>query len=85
MCSHSTQPFLTDYACPIPSSAKVAAYHLINCENNAVGERKLFALVDAVACVLAHDGAQETGRLAFETVAGSAVALAAVRALVEGR
>jgi len=66
----------------------VAAYHLINCENATIGERKLFALVDAVACVLAQDGrhgSKETARLALEIVVGSAVALAAVRTLVNDR
>lgn len=72
----------------IPSASRAAAYHLIDRENRTVGERKLFALVDAVACVLAHgerSGSRETARLAFETVVGSAVALAAVRVLVECR
>lgn len=44
--------------------------------------------MDAVACVLAHGGQHggaETARLALETVVGSSVALAAVRALVEAR
>ncbi len=68
----------------IASSAKLAAYDLINAENRTVTERKLFALVDAVACVLAHNGrygSEETARLALEIVVGSTVALAAVRAL----
>lgn len=85
-----TDPCSPDPACRaekiIPSSAKVAAWHLINCENSTIGERKLFALVDAVACLLAHGGryrSQETARLALETVVGSAVALAATRCLVE--
>lgn len=68
----------------IPSSAKVVAYDLINRENGTVGERKLFALVDKVACVLAHEGREETARRALETVVGSGVALAAVRTLVAG-
>jgi hypothetical protein len=56
-------------------------------QNPAVPERKPFALVDAVACVLADGGrygSQETARLALETVVESAVALAAVRALIGG-
>jgi len=76
-----------DLACraefTVPSAAKVVAYNLINTENRTVGESKLFALVDAVACVLAHEGREETARLAFESVVGSAVALAAVRVLTE--
>lgn len=70
----------------IPSSAKVAAYHVINTQNRTVGEHKLFALVDAVACLLAHggpDGGPETARRAFETVVPPAVALAAMRALLQ--
>ncbi len=70
----------------IASSAKLAAYDLLNAENRTVTEPKLFALVDAVACVLAHDGrygSEETARLALEIVVGSKVALAAVRALIE--
>lgn len=69
----------------IQSSAKVLAYDLINRENGTIGERKLFALVDAVACVLAHEGREETARLALESVVGSTVALAAVRTLRRGR
>lgn len=71
----------------IPSSARVIAYHLLNEENRTVGERRLFALVDAVACVLAHDGrygSEETARLALETVVEREIALAAVRALAAG-
>jgi hypothetical protein len=70
----------------IPSSAKLEAFDMLNAETSTVPERKLFALVDAVACVLAHGGrygSEETARLALESVAGSAVALAAVRTLVE--
>jgi len=65
----------------IPSSAKVAAWDLLDRENKRVGERKLFGLVDAVVCVLAHGGREETARLAFETVVGPGIALAAVRIL----
>lgn len=69
----------------IPSSAKVAAYHLIN-DECLIGERELFALVDAVACLLAHsgpDGGPETARCALETVVPPTVALTAVRALLQ--
>lgn len=69
----------------IPSAAKVSAYHLIN-DECLIGERELFALVYAVACVLAHDGPDggtETARCAFETVVPPVVALAAVRALLQ--
>ena len=48
-------------------SAKLTAYDLLNAENRTSAERKLFAQVDAVACVLAHGGrygSQETARLA---------------------
>ena len=68
----------------VPSSAKVAAYDLINGENRIVGERKPFALVDAAACVLDHGhryGGQEAARLVLEVVAAPAIALAALRAL----
>ncbi len=71
----------------IPSVAKLRAYDLLNTETK-VAERQLFALVDAVACVLAHGGhygSEETARLALESVVGSAVALAAVRALLDDR
>lgn len=82
--------FAADYdraAREIPSKAKLTAYDLLNAETT-VPERKLFALVDAVSCVLAHNGrygGEETARLALETVTGSSVALAAVRALVGDR
>jgi len=69
----------------IPSSAKVAAWRLLIADTR-LSERKLFALVDAVACVLAHggpDGGTETARCAFETVVPPVVALAAVRALLQ--
>jgi len=65
----------------IPSAAKLVAYHLLN-DECLVAERSLFALVGAVACLLAHDGSEETARLAFETVVRPAVALAAVRTLL---
>ena len=66
----------------VPSSAKVAAWHLIDAENRTVSERKLFALVDAAACILDHErNGQETARLVLETAAGPAVALAALRTL----
>lgn len=80
MPSHSTK------GSPIPSSARIAAYELLTAETTTA-ERKLFALVDAVACVLAHgkrSHSEQTARLALETVVGPAVALAAVRALVDG-
>ncbi len=67
----------------IPTSAKVAAYNLLNA-GTRVTERKLFALVDAASCVLDHGqryGGQETTRLALEAVAPQAIALAALRAL----
>ena len=66
---------------PIRASAKVAAWDLLTRENKRVGERKLFGLVDAVVCVLALGGSEETARLAFEVVARPGVALAAVRTL----
>jgi len=66
---------------PVPSAAKIAAWHLLDGENRTVSERKLFALVDAVVSVLTHGGREETARLAFEIVVRPAVALAAVRAL----
>ena len=65
----------------VPSSAKIAAWHLLDGENRTVSERKLFALVDAAVSVLTHGGREETARLAFETVVRPAVALAAVRIL----
>jgi len=73
----------------IRSAAKIAAWQLVNAES-PVPERRLFALVDAVACLLAHGGCdggryvrEETARLALETTVGSAAALAAVHTLVE--
>ena len=83
----ATRDFLNgDYASSqtdstVPSSAKIAAWHLLDGENRTVSERKLFALVDAVVSVLTHGGREETARLAFEIVVGPAVALAAVRIL----
>jgi len=79
----------TEHTCraegAIPSAAKLVAYHLLN-DECLVAERSLFALVGAVACLLAHngtDGGTETARCAFETVVPPAVALAAVRALLQ--
>lgn len=69
----------------IPSSARVAAWHVLN-DGSPVGERRLFALVDAVVSLLdqgGRSGSLETARCALETVASPAVALAAVRVLVE--
>lgn len=60
----------------------MVAYHLIN-DESLVDERSLFALVNAVACVLAHQGRTETARLALEAVVPPVVALAAVRALLQ--
>ncbi len=93
----ATRDFLSgDYRLPepprqhcgltIPSSAKLTAFDLLNVEVST-GERRLFALVDAASCVLAHNGrygGEETARLAFETVVSPAVALAAVRVLTSG-
>jgi len=66
----------------IPSSAKVVAYHLLNADTST-GERRLFALIDAVCCVLVHNNhyGQETARLALEAVAHAAVARKAIRIL----
>ncbi|PZS35010.1 MAG: hypothetical protein DLM59_03695 [Pseudonocardiales bacterium] len=67
----------------IPSSAKLAAFDLINADTST-GERRLFALIDAACCVLTHSnhyGGQETARLALETVVHPAVAREAVRIL----
>ena len=87
--SDDTPPRPTYLVChagrSIPTSARLTAYDLLNAANRTVAERKLYALVDAVACLLAHDGphaSQETARLALESVVGSAVALAAVRTLL---
>jgi hypothetical protein len=47
----------------------------------------LSALIDAVACVLAHGqrpGREETARLALETITRPAIALTAVHALIDG-
>ncbi|PZS34910.1 MAG: hypothetical protein DLM59_03870 [Pseudonocardiales bacterium] len=68
----------------VRSAAKVVAFELLNAETT-VAERRLFALVDCVACLLAHGGrygSEETARLAFESVVGSSAAEAAVRVLV---
>lgn len=68
----------------IPSSAKVAAWHVLN-DRSPVGKHKLFALVDAVACLLVHggpDSSLETARYAFQTVVPPAAALVAVRTLL---
>ena len=68
----------------ITSSARVAAWNRINTEPGTVSERKLFALVDAAACVLDHGhryGGQETARLMLEVVVRPGVALACVRIL----
>jgi hypothetical protein len=46
----------------------------------------LYALVDAAACVLTHgkrSHREETARLALETIARPAVAVAAVRVLID--
>ncbi|PZS30822.1 MAG: hypothetical protein DLM59_10850 [Pseudonocardiales bacterium] len=54
----------------------------------AIAWRPLSALVDAAACVLTRGqrcGREETARLALETIVGPAIALAAVRALIDGR
>jgi hypothetical protein len=72
-------------SCPIPSSARVAAWQLVSAAS-PIGERRLFALVDAVASLLEQGGPHaglETARCAFEIVVPPAAALAAVRALVE--
>lgn len=69
---------------PVRSSAKVAAWHLLN-DGSRVGERRLFALVDAVASLLDKGRGNvglETARCALETVVPPAVALAVVRVLI---
>ncbi|PZS29653.1 MAG: hypothetical protein DLM59_12465 [Pseudonocardiales bacterium] len=69
----------------IRSAARLAAFDLLNAETT-VPERKLFALVDSVACWLAQGGrnaSEETARLALEIVVGPALALAVVRILVD--
>jgi len=68
----------------ISSTARLVAFGLLDADIST-GEIRLRALVDAVCCVLAHDGrdGEETARLALEAVVHPAVARAAVRALVE--
>jgi hypothetical protein len=71
----------------IPSSAKLTVFDLLNAEST-LAERKLFALVDCVSCVLAHGGrygSEETARLGLESVVSATIALAAVRVLAESR
>jgi hypothetical protein len=69
----------------VRSAAKVLAFNVLNAETT-VAERRLFALVDAVACLLAYGGCyggEETARLALESVVGSPAAAAAARVLVQ--
>jgi len=68
----------------ISSSARLVAFGLLDAAIST-GEQRLGALVDAVCCVLAHDGrdGEETARLALEAVVHPTVAREAVRVLVE--
>ncbi|PZS37056.1 MAG: hypothetical protein DLM59_00010 [Pseudonocardiales bacterium] len=71
--------------CAIPSAAKLMAFEMLDADTST-GERRLFAMVDAVCCVLAHNGrygGEETARLVLETVVHPTVAKAAVRLLAD--
>ncbi|PZS32979.1 MAG: hypothetical protein DLM59_07200 [Pseudonocardiales bacterium] len=65
----------------IRSSARLLAFDLLNAACG-IAERRLFALVDSTASLLAHGGSEETARLALESVVGPPVARAAVHALL---
>ena len=67
----------------IHSSARLVAFDLLNAATPTVPERKVGALVDGAASLLAHGGGEESARLCLEVVTTPRIAGDVVRALTD--